>query len=378
MDFVFKTEWMNAISKLKPEQQAEAYSAIRTIVEEQSIPEGLSFEVDFLLTAIYSQIVDGMDIPSKRGAPKGNRNAAKKQIENNSETIEKQIENNSETIEKQKKQIENNSETIEKQIENNSETIEKQKKQIENNSEAIEKQIKTNKTIEKQIKTNKTIEKQKKQIKTNKTIGLNCFSEKEETPSSPTPPTTPEEKAPEEKENYDYVVAKEREKPTSPTATEIIPVSEIEDVLLGEEMWVEAMCYKYNLPRDRLAVQIHTIKRGWIERGQDYKTIQDAKKHADSILNIRRANGELAQPPAWNEFLYDLMAPHIDALGYNDEIFAAFGRHYMQDVGNGKPFFVGIPRFEEEIFERMKNFKESYKPPEYEQPVQSGSGSQSA
>ena len=204
------------------------------------------------------------------------------------------------------------------------------------------------------------------------------FSEKEETPSSPTPPTTPEEKAPEEKENYDYVVAKEREKPTSPTATEIIPVSEIEDILMGEDMWVEAMCYKYNLPRDRLAVQIHTIKRGWIERGQDYKTLQDAKKHADSLLNIRRANGELAQPPAWNEFLYDLMAPHIAALGYNDEIFAAFGRHYMQDVGNGKPFFIGIPRFEEEIFERMKNFKESYKPPENEQPVQSGSGSQSA
>ena len=299
---------MNAISKLKPEQQAEAYSAIRTIVEEQSMPEGLSFEVDFLLTAIYSQIVDGMDIPSKRGAPKGNRNAAKKQIENNSETIEKQ----------------------------------------------------------------------KKQIKTNKTIDLNCFSEKEETPSSPTPPTTPEEKAPEEKENYDYVVAKEREKPTSPTATEIIPVSEIEDVLMGEDMWVEAMCYKYNLPRDRLAVQIHTIKRGWIERGQDYKTIQDAKKHADSLLNIRRANGELAQPPAWNEFLYDLMAPHIAALGYDDEIFTAFGRHYMQDVGNGKPFFIGIPRFEEEISERMKNFKETYKPPEYEQPMQSGSGSQSA
>ena len=155
-------------------------------------------------------------------------------------------------------------------------------------------------------------------------------------------------------------------------------MSEIEDILMGEDMWVEAMCYKYNLPRDRLAVQIHTIKRGWIERGQDYKTIQDAKKHADSLLNIRRANGELAQPPAWNEFLYDLMTPHIDALGYNDEIFAAFGRHYMQDVGNGKPFFIGIPRFEEEIFERMKNFKESYKPPEYEQPVQSGSGSQSA
>ena len=308
MDFVFKTEWMNAISKLKPEQQAEAYSAIRTIVEEQSMPEGLSFEVDFLLTAIYSQIVDGMDIPSKRGAPKGNRNAVKKQIENNS----------------------------------------------------------------------KTIEKQKKQIKTNKTIDLNCFPEKEETPSPPTPPTTPEEKVPKEKENYDYVVAKEKEKPTSPTATEIIPVSEIEDVLMGEDMWVEAMCYKYNLPRDRLAVQIHTIKRGWIERGQDFKTLQDAKRHADSLLNIRRANGELAQPPAWNEFLYDLMAPHIDALGYNDEIFAAFGRHYMQDVGNGKPFFIGIPRFEEEIFERMKNFKESYKPPEYEQPVQSGSGSQSA
>ena len=321
MDFVFKTEWMNAISKLKPEQQAEAYSAIRTIVEEQSMPEGLSFEVDFLLTAIYSQIVDGMDIPSKRGAPKGNRNAAKKQIENNSETIEKQ---------------------------------------------------------KKQIKTNKTIEKQKKQIKTNKTIDLNCFSEKEETPSPPTPPTTPEEKVPEEKENYDYVVAKEREKPTSPTATEIIPVSEIEDVLMGEDMWVEAMSYKYNLPRDRLAVQIHTIKRGWIERGQDFKTLQDAKKHADSLLNIRRANGELARPPAWNEFLYDLMAPHIAALGYNDEIFAAFGRHYMQDVGNGKPFFLGIPRFEEDIYERMKNFKETYKPPEYEQPMQSGSGSQSA
>lgn len=308
MDFVFKTEWMNAISKLRPEQQAEAYSAIRSIVEEQSMPEGLSFEVDFLLTAIYSQIVDGMDIPGKRGAPKGNRNAVKKQIENNSETIEKQ----------------------------------------------------------------------KKQIKTNKTIDLNCFSEKEETPSPPTPPTTQEEKALEETENYDVVVAKEREKPTSPTATEIIPVSEIEDILMGEDMWVEAMCYKYNLPRDRLAVQIHTIKRGWIERGQDYKTIQDAKKHADSLLNIRRANGELAQPPAWNEFLYDLMAPHIDALGYNDEIFAAFGRHYMQDVGNGKPFFIGIPRFEEEIYERMKNFKESYKPPENEQPVQSGSGSQSA
>lgn len=308
MDFLLKTEWMNAISKLKPEQQAEAYSAIRTIVEEQSMPEGLSFEVDFLLTAIYSQIVDGMDIPSKRGAPKGNRNAAKKQIENNS----------------------------------------------------------------------KTIEKQKKQIKTNKTIDLNCFSEKEETPSSPTPPTTPEEKVPEEKENYDYVVAKEREKPTSPTATEIIPVSEIEDVLMGEDMWVEAMCYKYNLPRDRLAVQLHTIKRGWIERGQDFKTLQDAKKHADSLLNIRRANGELAQPPAWNEFLYDLMAPHIAALGYDDEIFTAFGRHYMQDVGNGKPFFLGIPRFEEDIYERMKNFKETYKPPEYEQPMQSGSGSQSA
>lgn len=204
------------------------------------------------------------------------------------------------------------------------------------------------------------------------------FSEKEETPSPPTPPTTQEEKALEEKENYDYVVAKEREKPTSPTATEIIPMSEIEDVLLGEEMWVEAMCYKYNLPRDRLAVQLHTIKRGWIERGQDFKTLQDAKRHADSLLNIRRANGELAQAAAWNEFLYDLMAPHIAALGYNDEIFAAFGRHYMQDVGNGKPFFLGIQRFEEDIYERMKNFKETYKPPEYEQPVQSGSGSQSA
>lgn len=204
------------------------------------------------------------------------------------------------------------------------------------------------------------------------------FSEKEETPSSLTHPTTQEEKAPEEKENYDVVVAKEREKPTSPTATEIIPVSEIEDVLMGEDMWVEAMCYKYNLPRDRLAVQIHTIKRGWIERGQDFKTLQDAKRHADSLLNIRRANGELAQPPAWNEFLYDLMAPHLDALGYDDEIFTAFGRHYMQDVGNGKPFFLGIPRFEEDIYERMKNFKETYKPPEYEQPVQSGSGSQSA
>ena len=308
MDFVFKTEWMNAISKLKPEQQAEAYSAIRTIVEEQSMPDGLSFEVDFLLTAIYSQIVDGMDIPSKRGAPKGNRNAVKKQIENNSETIEKQ----------------------------------------------------------------------KKQIKTNKTIDLNCFSEKEETPSSPTPPTTQEEKAPKEKENYDYVVAKEREKPTSPTATEIIPVSEIEDVLMGEEMWVEAMCYKYNLPRDRLAVQLHTIKRGWIERGQDFKTLQDAKRHADSLLNIRRANGELARPPAWNEFLYDLMAPHIDALGYDDEIFTAFGQYYMQDVGNGKPLFLSVPRFEEEIYKRMEYFKKSYKPPENEQPVQSGSGSQSA
>lgn len=204
------------------------------------------------------------------------------------------------------------------------------------------------------------------------------FPEKEETPSSPTPPTTLEEKALEEKENYDYVVAKEREKPTSPTATEIIPVSEIEDVLMGEDMWVEAMCYKYNLPRDRLAVQIHTIKRGWIERGQDFKTLQDAKRHADSLLNIRRANGELARPPAWNEFLYDLMAPHIDALGYDDEIFTAFGRHYMQDVGNGKPFFIGIPRFEENIYERMKNFKETYKPPENEQPMQPGSGSQSA
>ena len=204
------------------------------------------------------------------------------------------------------------------------------------------------------------------------------FIEKEEAPSPPTPPTTQEEKAPEEKENYDYVVAKEREKPTSPTATEIIPMSEIEDVLLGEEIWVEAMCYKYNLPRDRLAVQLHTIKRGWIERGQDFKTLQDAKRHADSLLNIRRANGELAQPPAWNEFLYDLMAPHIAALGYNDEIFTAFGKHYMQDVGNGKPFFLGIPRFEEDIYERMKNFKETYKPPEYEQPMQSGSGSQSA
>lgn len=204
------------------------------------------------------------------------------------------------------------------------------------------------------------------------------FSEKEETPSSPTPPTTPEEKVPEEKKNYDVVVAKEREKPTSPTATEIIPVSEIEDVLMGEEMWVEAMCYKYNLPRDRLAVQIHTIKRGWIERGQDYKTIQDAKRHADSLLNIRRANGELARPPAWNEFLYDLMAPHIDALGYDDEIFTAFGQYYMQDVGNGKPLFLSVPRFEEEIYKRMEYFKKSYKPLENEQPVQSGSGSQSA
>ena len=371
---------MNAISKLKPEQQAEAYSAIRTIVEEQSMPDGLSFEVDFLLTAIYSQIVDGMDIPSKRGAPKGNRNAAKKQIENNSETIEKQIKQikTNKTIDlncfSEKEETPSSPTpptTPEEKALEEKENRNAVKKQIENNSETIEKQ-------KKQIKTNKTIEKQKKQIKTNKTIDLNCFSEKEETPSSPTPPTTPEEKALEEKENYDYVVAKEREKPTSPTATEIIPMSEIEDVLLGEEIWVEAMCYKYNLTRDRLAVQLHTIKRGWIERGQDFKTLQDAKRHADSLLNIRRANGELAQPPAWNEFLYDLMAPHIAALGYNDEIFAAFGRHYMQDVGNGKPFFLGIPRFEEDIYERMKNFKETYKPPEYEQPMQSGSGSQSA
>ena len=365
MDFVFKTEWMNAISKLKPEQQAEAYSAIRTIVEEQSMPEGLSFEVDFLLTAIYSQIVDGMDIPSKRGAPKGNRNAVKKQIKTNK------------TIEKQKKQIKTNK-TIDLNCFSEKEETPSSPTPPTTQEEKAPEEKGNRNAVKKQIKTNKTIEKQKKQIKTNKTIDLNCFSEKEETPSSPTPPTTQEEKAPEEKGNYDYVVAKEREKPTSPTATEIIPVSEIEDILMGEEMWVEAMCYKYNLPRDRLAVQIHTIKRGWIERGQDYKTIQDAKRHADSLLNIRRTNGELAQPPAWNEFLYDLMAPHIDDLGYDDEIFTAFGRHYMQDVGNGKPFFIGIPRFEEEIYERMKNFKESYKPPENEQPVQSGSGSQSA
>lgn len=155
-------------------------------------------------------------------------------------------------------------------------------------------------------------------------------------------------------------------------------MSEIEDVLLGEDMWVEAMCYKYNLSRDRLAVQLHTIKRGWIERGQDFKTLQDAKRHADSLLNIRRANGELSQPPAWNEFLYDLMAPHIAALGYDDEIFKAFGQYYMQDVGNGKPLFLSVPRFEEEIYKRMKFFKKSYKPLENEQPMQSGSGSQSA
>ncbi len=191
--------------------------------------------------------------------------------------------------------------------------------------------------------------------------------------SSPTPPIlSPQEK---EKENYDVVVAKENENPSSTPSSDFIPVGELEDHLLAETLWVDSMLYKFKLDREQLAVQLHTFCREWIERGDNVKTLKDAKRHADSLLNIRQREGTLADPPRWNRFLVDLMLPYVDELRYDLPITKAFGEHYMQDIGNGKPYFLGIPHFEEDIRQRMLNFQTTYND---EQPVESRSRSQSA
>ena len=191
--------------------------------------------------------------------------------------------------------------------------------------------------------------------------------------SSPTPPIlSPQEK---EKENYDVVVAKENENPSSTPSSDFIPVGELEDRLLAETLWVDSMLYKFKLDREQLAVQLHTFCREWIERGDNVKTLKDAKRHADSLLNIRQREGTLADPPRWNRFLVDLMLPYVDELRYDLPITKAFGEHYMQDIGNGKPYFLGIPHFEEDIRQRMLNFQTTYND---EQPVESRSRSQSA
>ncbi len=201
-----------------------------------------------------------------------------------------------------------------------------------------------------------------------KTIGYSEEPKEKESSSlsSPTPPIlSPQEK---EKENYDVVVAKENENPSSTPSSDFIPVGELEDRLLAETLWVDSMLYKFKLDREQLAVQLHTFCREWIERGDNVKTLKDAKRHADSLLNIRQREGSLADPPRWNRFLADLMLPHVDELRYDLPITKAFGEHYMQDVGNGKPYFLGIPHFEEDIRQRMLNFQTTYND---EQPVES-------
>ncbi len=197
-----------------------------------------------------------------------------------------------------------------------------------------------------------------------------------EPPVSPTPPIPQEKEKVKEKEKYDVVVKKETEISSSPSSSsEYFPVGELEDRMLADDIWVDSMLYKFRLDKEQLAVQLHTFCRGWIERGDNVKTLKDAKRHADSLLNIRQRDGDLADPPRWNQFLADLMLPYADELAYDIPVFTAFGKHYMQDPGNGKPFFLGIPHFEEDIRQRMKQFKTTYIPDD-EQPDQPRSGSQ--
>ncbi len=197
-----------------------------------------------------------------------------------------------------------------------------------------------------------------------------------EPPVSPTPPIPQEKGKVKEKEKYDVVVKKETEISSSPSSSsEFFPVGELEDRMLADDIWVDSMLYKFRLDKEQLAVQLHTFCRGWIERGDNVKTLKDAKRHADSLLNIRQRDGDLADPPRWNQFLADLMLPYADELAYDFPVFTAFGKHYMQDPGNGKPFFLGIPHFEEDIRQRMKQFKTTYIPDD-EQPDQPRSGSQ--
>lgn len=295
MEFVFKTDWLEAISMLKPEQQAEAIQAIITIVNTQEMPETDSFEVRLLLRALFSEIVDGCNSAlivntNKGGAPKGNKNASKKQP----------------------------------------------------------KQPKTTETTQNNVVL----------------VDSGCFSEKErdKEPSSPTPPLTETEKE-KEKENINYVDIKESEKERfSPSpSTALLPVSELEDAMMSSEAWVESMLYKFKLDKEQLAVQLHGFVREWIERGDDYKTLKDAKRHADALLRIRDGDGALAAAPHWNQFLFSLAIKYADELGYDNEQITAFGKYYMQDVGNGKPFFLGIPKFEENLYATMKAFKAEYK-----------------
>lgn len=196
-----------------------------------------------------------------------------------------------------------------------------------------------------------------------------CSAEKEKESS----PHTPFKEKEKEKENINYVDTKESEKERfSPSSSTVFPVSDIEDVLMSEEMWVESMLYKYRLDKEQLAVQVHGFVREWIERGDNHKTLKDAKRHADALLRIRNDTGTLAAAPHWNRFLAERMMPYVDELGYTMPLIAAFGKYYNQDVGNGKPFFLGLPKFEEEIRERMRQFKEEFKPDnEDEQPDES-------
>ena len=107
--FIFYKSFYESIKELAPEEQAQIYNAIFEYQFENNV-----VELKGVCKSIFTLIIPQLDANNKRyingckgGAPKGNKNATKKQPKNNQKTTKKQPKNNQKTTKKQPNDNEN-------------------------------------------------------------------------------------------------------------------------------------------------------------------------------------------------------------------------------------------------------------------------------
>ena len=129
--FIFYKSFYESIKELAPEEQAQIYNAIFEYQFENKV-----VELKGVCKSIFTLIIPQLDANNKRyingckgGAPKGNKNATKKQPKNNQKTTKKQPNDN------------DNDNVNENDNENNNNIIrdsfEKNESKTQNNSEII-------------------------------------------------------------------------------------------------------------------------------------------------------------------------------------------------------------------------------------------------
>ena len=127
--FIFYKSFYESIKELAPEEQAQIYNAIFEYQFENKV-----VELKGVCKSIFTLIIPQLDANNKRyingckgGAPKGNKNATKKQPKNNQKTTKKQPNDNDNVNENDN---ENNNNIIR-------DSFEKNESKTQNNSEII-------------------------------------------------------------------------------------------------------------------------------------------------------------------------------------------------------------------------------------------------